>query len=272
MLKTVYPAIKEVDPEAKVLLGGLLLDCDPVFPPAGEVCGSGNFFGGVLRNGGGDYFDIVSFHAYPFYSGPSYGFPSLYYDDHHPKWGNRGGVVLGKLQFIRQVMATYNVEKPIFHTEGALLCHPQNTIDCDPPGEGFFEAQADYLPRLYVRNWANGVSGTIWYQLEGPGWRFGGLLDDNQNPKPAFNALKAMTDKLSGTTLSGSVTQFEGIEGYEFNSDQKTVWVLWSPDEVDILIIPPENLSAAYDKYGKEITPAGTGITINSPVFFELNP
>ncbi len=272
MLKTVYPAIKEVDPEAKVLLGGLLLDCDPVFPPAGEECGSGNFFGGVLRNGGGNFFDIVSFHAYPYYSGPSYGFPSLYYDDQHPKWGDRGGVVLGKVQFIRQVMDTYSVDKPIFHTEGSLLCHPQNKIDCDPPGDGFFEAQADYLIRLYVRNFANGVSGTFWYQFEGPGWRLGGLLDDDQNPKPAFNALIALTDKLSGTTLSGSVTQFEGIEGYEFNSDKKTVWVLWSPDEVDILVDPPPNLSVAYDKYGNEITPGGTGITVNSPVFFELNP
>jgi hypothetical protein len=272
MLKTVYPAIKEADSESQVLLGGLLLDCDPVYPPAGEQCGSGNFCSGVLRNGGGDYFDIVSFHAYPYYSGPSYGFPSLYYDVHHPKWENRGGVVLGKIQFIRQVMATYNVVKPLLHTEGSLLCHPQNTIDCEPPGEGFFEAQADYVPRLYVRNWANDVSGTIWYQFEGPGWRFGGLLDDEQNPKPAFQALKALTDKISGMKFSKPLTNYDRLEAYEFVSDEKTVWVLWSPDEVDVQIDLPENLSAVYDKYGQEITPDNNQITVKSPIFFELNP
>jgi hypothetical protein len=30
MLKIVYPAIKSADPQAQVLVGGLLLDCDPV--------------------------------------------------------------------------------------------------------------------------------------------------------------------------------------------------------------------------------------------------
>lgn len=272
MLKTVYPAIKEADPESQVLLGGLLLDCDPVFPLEGESCGSGNFFSGVLRNGGGDYFDIVSFHAYPYYSGPSYGFPSLYYDENHPKWGNRGGVVLGKIQFLRQVMDTYNIAKPLFHTEGSLLCHPQNQVDCDPPGDGFFEAQADYLVRLYVRNLANGVAGTFWYQFEGPGWRYGGLLDDNQNPKPVFNALNILTDKLSGTRFTGPVFAYEGIEVYEFVSDEKILWVMWSPDEIDLLIDLPENFSTAFNKYGQELTVDGNQILVNDPIYLEINP
>src|SRR5512145_713220 len=33
MLKVAYPKIKAADPEAQVLTGGLLLDCDPVNPP-----------------------------------------------------------------------------------------------------------------------------------------------------------------------------------------------------------------------------------------------
>jgi hypothetical protein len=123
-----------------------------------------------------------------------------------------------------------------------------------------------------VRNWANDVSGTIWYQFEGPGWRSGGLLDDEQNPKPAYQALKALTDKLSGTRFSKLLTNYDRLEAYEFTSDEKTVWVLWSPDEVDIQIDLPENLSAVYDKYGQEITPDTSQITVNSPVFFELNP
>ncbi|MCK4827856.1 hypothetical protein KA005_69650, partial [bacterium] len=65
MLKVVYPAIKAADPEAKVLIGGLLLDCDPTYPPEGKDCKPGKYLEGILRNGGGEYFDIVSFHGYP---------------------------------------------------------------------------------------------------------------------------------------------------------------------------------------------------------------
>ena len=45
-----------------------------------------------------------------------------------------------------------------------------------------------------------------------------------------------------------------------------------SPDEVDVQIDLPDNLSAVYDKYGQEINPDTSQITVNSPVFFELNP
>jgi hypothetical protein len=190
MLKVVYPAIKNADPEAKILIGGLLLDCDPTHTPEGKDCTPGKFLEGILVNGGGDFFDMVSFHGYVQYIGPDSELPTrLFFDDHNPSWGHRGGVVIGKVDFLREVMSTYNFDKPIFHTEGALLCPEQNPTDCDPPDEGFFDSQADYAIRMYVRNWANSVSGTIWYQLEGPGWRYGGLLDENQMPKPVFQAI-----------------------------------------------------------------------------------
>ncbi len=71
MLKVVYPRVKAANPEVQVLLGGLLLDCDPANPPetspgSGKVkdCSSGRFLEGILQAGGGAYFDAVSFHAY----------------------------------------------------------------------------------------------------------------------------------------------------------------------------------------------------------------
>ena len=51
MLKQAYPAIKSTDPEAQVLLGGLLLDCDPTHPPEGKDCQPAKFFEGILHNG-----------------------------------------------------------------------------------------------------------------------------------------------------------------------------------------------------------------------------
>lgn len=76
MLKLVYPQIKAADPQAQVLLGGLLANCDPVRPPSGQNCSSSRFFEGVLRNGGAKFFDGVSFHTYEYY----YRVPG--------KWGN----------------------------------------------------------------------------------------------------------------------------------------------------------------------------------------
>jgi len=189
MLKAAYPAIKAADPQAQVLIGGLLLDCDPTNPPQGKTCAPSYFFEGILRNGGARYFDIVSFHGYPQYDG------SLHLDEHWPGWEARGGVVLGKIDFLREVMASYGVDKPLMHTEGSLLCSVSSPAYCDPPGDAFFEAQADYVVWLYVRNWAEGLIGTIWYQFEGPGWRYSGLLDERQQPR-AFGRAAATQARL----------------------------------------------------------------------------
>ncbi len=273
MLKVVYPAIKAADPDATVLIGGLLLDCDPTQPPEGKDCKPGRFLEGILNNGGGDYFDAVSFHGYTHYFGPSTDIPNqLFFDDHHPDWGHRGGVVIGKIDYLRQVMTNFIIDKPIYHTEGALLCLEGNPIDCSPPGEDFYDSQADYVVRMYVRNWANGVSGTIWYQFEGPGWRYGGLLDENQNPKPAYEALRTLITELSEAEYFGVLTSYDGLEGYEFNTPSKRIWVLWSPDEVDIQIQLPENVDVVLDKFGQNITPDGRDIIVKNPIYVELIP
>jgi hypothetical protein len=271
MLKVAYPAIKAVDPTAQVLIGGLLLDCDPTNPPAGKDCKPAKFLEGILRNGGGSFFDIASFHGYPTYSSASPG-GELYYDEHFPGWEPRGGVVLGKLDFVREVMANNGVAKPVMHTEGSLICPASNGVDCNPPNETFFQAQADYVVWLYVRNWAAGVKGTIWYQFDGPGWRFGSLLDENQNPKPAYYALDFLTQELKGAAYIAPVTQFAPLRGYEFKTAAKKIWVLWSPDASQYTITLPGGVTGVFDKYGAEITPAGTDINIKSPIYIEFAP
>jgi len=51
LLKWAYPAIKQANPRAQVLIGGLLLDCDPNNPPPNKDCKSGRFLQGILANG-----------------------------------------------------------------------------------------------------------------------------------------------------------------------------------------------------------------------------
>src|SRR3990170_7815710 len=271
MLKVAYPAIKAVDPTAQVLMGGLLLDCDPTHPPEGKDCKPAKFLEGILRNGGGNFFDIANFHGYSPYSSSSPG-GELYYDEHFQSWEARGGVVLGKLNFVREVMANFGVDKPVMHTEGSLICPEWNETDCNPPTEAFYQAQADYVAWLYVRNWAAGLKGTIWHQFNGPGWRNGGILDENQDPRPAYYALDFLTQELKGATYAAQVTQFPSLVGYEFKTAAKRIWVLWSPDAGTYAIQLPGDVLHVYDKYGADITPAGPEINVKSPIYVEFAP
>jgi hypothetical protein len=220
---------------------------------------------GILRAGGGDFFDIVSFHGYAFFDG------TLPADRAHPYWMHRGGVVLGKIDFLREVMAAHGVDKPLMHTEGALLCHPSSPF-CNPPDPAFFQTQADYVAWLFVRNWAEGLKATIWYQFEGPGWRYGGLLNADQMPKLAYHALKFLSQELANARYEQSVSRYPTLEGYEFSTPQKRIWVLWSLDNQAHHIALPASVQAIYDKYGEEIRPDNGTISVQSPTYVELAP
>jgi hypothetical protein len=271
MLKWAYPAIKTADPRAQVLIGGLLLDCDPTHPPVGKDCKPAKFLEGILRNGGGNYFDIVSFHGYPQYNGFLSNLGGLYYDEHFPSWESRGGIVLGKVDYIREVMAEYGYVKPIIHTEGSLIC-PESNPKCNPPEADFYESQADYVVWLFVRNWAAGLKGTVWYQLVEPGWRYGTLLGYNWQPKPAYHALEFLTAELKDATYSKEITQFGSLKVFEFRAPAKKIWVMWAPDEVPHTITLPSGANKVYDKYGSDITPLDSQIAVSSPTYVELVP
>jgi len=268
MLNHVYPAIKSADPKSNVGIGGLLLNCDPTFD---KSCKPGKFFNGILRNGiggvRGSNFDFVSFHGYAPYGGPGAG---LRLDENDPNWSHRGGVVLGKIDYLRNQMGIYGVNKPIFHTEGALLCPEYDTQNCDSPDNKFFESQADYVIWLFIRNWANDVEATIWYEFQGPGWRYGGLIDGTQTPKHAYNSLKFLTQVLDSASYAGRVLQNTNVAGYEFMTNVKKIWVLWSPDENPHSVLLPSNVEKAFDKYGNIISTSGNQITVKSPVYVEF--
>jgi hypothetical protein len=268
MLKVVYPAIKAVDPEARVLIGGLLLDCDPYNPPEGKDCLSSRFFNGILANQGAEYFDIVSFHGYPPYSQQS-----MYLDAEFPGWKARGGVVVGKINYLRDVMQQYGVDKPLFLTESSLTCPEWNKTDCDPPGDDFYQTQADYVVRLFARNWALDIAGTIWYDFEDRGWRYGGLVgEDSNNPKPAFQAFKFLNDKLDGMAYIGEAPLPTGLQGYIFSGEDHQTWVLWSSDELPQTIVLPQHILSVYDKLGQTIAIDGAELTISSPIYIDVKP
>lgn len=265
MLKQVYPAIKQADPTARVVLGGLLLDCDPTNPPEGRDCRSGRFLEGVLQNGGGDYFDIVAYHAY-MYWGPV----TTDWDRAFPTWSHRGGMLLGKLDFIRSVLAQYGVEKPILMNEGGLLCYPSETA-CHEMGN-FYGDQANYAVRLYSRAWANGLRGAVWYTLNGPGWRDGGLLDTAQQPRPAYHTIKFMASLLDGATYVGPLSN-DVLEGYAFAREGTTYHVYWTNDGSVVDLPLPDGTRTVYNLVGQSRAPEGPVLQVGfEPVFIEITP
>lgn len=265
MLKAVYPAIKAADPQAQVLIGGLLLSCDPNDPDCTNPKPA-RFLEGILLNGGGSYFDIVSFHGYPQYSN------GLPLDENWPTWDQRGGVVLGKANFLREVMAGFGLNKPLFHTEGALLCSENNPVECDPPEPEFEEVKSEYVVWLYVQALAHDFEGSIWYTLDGNGWRSSGLIGDNPgNPNLAYEAFKFMTQELEEAVfLQQPLGTNASLRAYEFQTPGKRVWVVWSPDGAPHNLTLPSGYSQVLDRFGNVVSVSGSVLSVKSPVYIEI--
>lgn len=247
MVKIVGQSIKEEDPQAKVWLGGLLLDT-----PNTTDAWKGKperFFEGILRAGADPYFDIVPYHAYPTYEDRK-----TDYDLNAGPWTEWGGNALGKAKYLREVMDVYGVEKPLFLNETGLMC-PEYYYFCNPPNDAFYEMQATHIVRMFVRGLSGGVKGFIWYTLNGPGWRYTGLLDGNVEPKPVYLAYQQLNIQLRNTQYIQPVQYGEQFEAYAFSRGSEHVHVIWTvEDEPYGVGVPQHDLIGAYDLEGTPLT------------------
>jgi hypothetical protein len=248
MLKVAYPAIKAADPNAQVLNGGLLLDCDPRDP---DACARGShldkppkFLEGILRNGGGAYLDIVNFHAYARYI-PELGILT--------DWGWPGSVtaIPEKAGFLREVLAQYGFgAKPLMNTEAALLCK-ESTNEC-------LAAQAAYMPRAYADAIAEGLKAQSYFAMINENWWYTGLIRPDLTHKPAYNAFKTASSFLSQATYQGAATGYPlGIAGHAFRQPAGTrVDVVWSADGSARAVDLPAG-AKAFDHSGNLISSSG---------------
>ena len=261
MLKRVYPAVKSVNPQVKILLGGFGLDCDPTDPDLIDQCHSVFFLDGILREQGADYFDLLSYHAYAFH------YPGVIVDETHPSWHRRGGVVIGKANYLREVMANYGISKPLMLTEIALTCPPWNE-KCYPPGDDYYQAQADYLVSVYLKAWELDIKSVIWYGMDAD-WRYSSL-SPRDSPRPAYYAYKFMSNKLAEAELKTPIELFEDLKGYLLLTDSKIIWVLWAKDFTGHKVQLPPGILEIYDKYGSPVEiPPNRKIKISSPIYVE---
>ncbi len=271
MLKVVYPLIKQADPQAQVLVGGLVLDCDPVNPPedppgSGKLrdCTPSRFLEGVLEAGAGSAFDGVSFHAYDYYYGEAgkYGSPVW-----HSGWDLNGPVLTPKVRYLRALLTSYGVrDKALFNTEVALLCGRDGREDpCLQ--QDFLQTKAAYLAQANAAALAEGLRANIWYSLTG--WRASELVVmPGLQPQPALEAFVFNVQQLQDAVYLGEVKDYPGVKGYRWQRQDQEIWLLWSRDGETHQIRVEGQVSTMYDLYGEGMVVlegVSTPVTIGLP-------
>lgn len=257
MLEVVYPRIKAADPTAQVLIGGLLLDCDPSEPPeippdSGQYkdCKPATFLEGILLSGGGEYFDGIAFHAYDYYDDAEGQYANINW---HSSWDTSGPVLVAKTRYLSLLLEKYgHTDKYLMNTEGALLCgRDGNESYCMT--DVFNQTKTNYLVQSYTVARALDLRANIWFYLHG--WRGSGLIDKDGNPLPAFDALVFNSMILKDVQFQSEILDFSGISGYSFYNQESILWVLWTRDEDTVGIHLGEVPDRIYDVIGRDILP-----------------
>jgi hypothetical protein len=156
-------------------------------------------------------------------------------------------------------MARYGVSKPLWLNETSLGC-PEFYAHCLPPTASFYQAQADFVPRMIARSLSAGAGQIIWYTLNSNGWRYSSLLDPDAVPRPSFTAYQALIAQVGLTPLPAEpVTYDPYVEGYRFHTSATTVvdvlWTMapgWSPVTVTL---PQSSFIRAVRQDGSPLSP-----------------
>lgn len=266
VLKVIYPMMKAANPRINVLVGGLLLDCDP--GPDPNICEElkkddkpSKYLTGMLENGGASFFDGISFHAYDYYQGALGVYSNANWD---ASWNTTGPVSTVKAAYIREILETYSVTgKSIINTEAAVICgnssDPPGSEGCEAEDDSLYEqTKARYVTQSYATSIVDELEANIWYSLYG--WRNSGLLYMDSTPRPAYYAYKSARSILQDSTLSRDLTYDPYYTLYEFSRNGRLVWVLWSLDGANHTVTLPYLPLAAYDFMGN---PLNLSLTID---------
>jgi hypothetical protein len=245
MLSQVYPAIKNVDPEAQVIVGGLMMDCGPNGNCSTSDKNRLKFVDGILDNGKGGNFDGFAFHAYDYYTG---GLGNYSNGGWNASRATTGPVELLKADYLRNKLGQYGiVGKYLMNTELALVCDSNCLTN-------FEITKAYYIAQSYAGAIAKGLRRAVWYGAR-MGWRNTDLLTLDYQPRTQpYNAYKFGRGKLEGAVYARDITEYNGIMGFEFNLSDRRLWVIWSKDGANHQITLPETPLAIYDVYGEAKT------------------
>lgn len=235
----IAPQIKAVDPEAKVIMGGVAYDWFylPQVDPNGDGSPTGRFnryfMDDVAIAGGISALDAVNFHFFRDYhlewerwtvgDPPTCGDHTLR-DPTKPTYSAYGLDILAKgSHFMNRLKTCYGVDSPLWITE---IGHHGMT---DPSGsnpEWTLDNQARYVFTVYARGLSLGAENITWYALKiipsVTAYDYQGLLYDSRDPgldnqpKPAFYAFQTLARELEGYVYSATVPGAVNVEAYSF--------------------------------------------------------
>lgn len=286
MLKVVTPAIRAANPNAKVMVGGLLLNSpntDEVEPENGrpELFLEGIIQAG-LQDNNFDYFDSVGYHGHSNY----YAANLDYTGDQLGGWGIPRcgdhdyckGSAKGKIIWLRNIMQKYGVNKPLFLNESTLTCNSRNgerpICTAPNPDQTFYQNQATHVSRVVARSLNEGIEGFIWYTINGPSWENGGLLDGSSQPRPVYHAYKTLIEQIgtADNVMSPPEVTIYGpdVEAYRFFKDGKAIDVIWAlTDSGATVSLPTSEYREAYDQLGNSLTGTTVGTNTEFTIGFE---
>ncbi|RRR65355.1 MAG: hypothetical protein EI684_23400 [Candidatus Viridilinea halotolerans] len=220
MLHVASAALRRGNPSAQVVFGGLLLDAVKSTEP---TPGHRHWFlEGALRAGIDNAVDVIAIHSHPGYANPA--------KDHDLQtgwmWDDLGGWIIGKTRFTRETTARYGLNKPIWINETTMPFGLAGGA-CAVPTADLFTTQASHIVRIMARAASHNVGMMAWYTLNGSGWCNSGLLDAQQQPRPAFIAYKHMIATTAPYRRVYAVNYGPDIEAYRFDQGPTVVDVLW---------------------------------------------
>ena len=270
-LKAAYPLMKEADPDAHVLIGGLLMNCDPA---RGGRCNQSRFFEGILVAGGGPFFDGVSYHTYDYWWNNTLGSYGT------PNWpsssSTTGPLLIVKSRYLKSVMQKYNITgKQLINTELAVICDSCGTNGGGITSNATYEmTKAYYMAQGMAAAMAEGHDAITWYSLGG--W-WGSGLWDGTNQKPALVAFGVGRQKIGGADYVGEITPADvgasGIAGYKFKRGDSDVWLLWTRTKTAQTARFDRMPVSITDVLGAGFTPAQSFAIDLKPVYIEFtNP
>lgn len=311
MLQRVYPAIKQANPNAQVIMGGLMLDCDAT---PRETTTAFSFYLPLITQSlpasslsepasppqhttsAVSSVAITSTHQLPLRSitctsgrflegvlqnGGGHAFDILAYHS-YAFWDSQE--------------RDWELAHPSWsHRGGAMLGRLDfirtlmNQYGVSKPvllNEGsllcrnssrcfeddFLDDQANYVIRYYTRAWANGMMGAAWYTLNDPDWQESGLMDELDQSRPSYLALQFLATLLGDATYLGTLSS-GSLEGYAFINGEIRYEFYWTNDTSTVAVTLPENTRFIYNKFGQRLVPSSNTIQVGfDPVVLEVQP
>jgi hypothetical protein len=226
MQRLAYAAIKQADPTAIVLNGGVYTF---------DGVGQNNFMDRVVEFGGWDSFDVLAIHPWLIDHPPDN--PALI----NPREGF-DVTIPGRIALAQRWINARGGGKPIWITEvGWATCGGA----CAPQFAKSPDEQADYMVRTFVLAAAAGVQHVSYFQLEDKfnggqqPWGPAAILNDDLSPKPAYAAYGTLVRLLQFARYEGTgpLHRANDLANYRFRlTDGGSVDVVWSlrgPRSVD---------------------------------------